>query len=53
MSFAIMVSLLVSFTLTPMLSSRWLRPARAAGRTYEQAVAAWRVRHPLTGHDAE
>jgi HAE1 family hydrophobic/amphiphilic exporter-1 len=26
MSFAIMVSLLVSFTLTPMLSARWIRP---------------------------
>ncbi|MEZ4409397.1 MAG: efflux RND transporter permease subunit [Polyangiales bacterium] len=26
MSFAIMVSLVVSFTLTPMLSSRWLKP---------------------------
>jgi HAE1 family hydrophobic/amphiphilic exporter-1 len=27
MSFSIMVSLLVSFTLTPMLASRWLRPS--------------------------
>ncbi|MEP7117487.1 MAG: efflux RND transporter permease subunit, partial [Acidobacteriota bacterium] len=32
MAFAIMVSLLVSFTLTPMMSSRWLRaPARTGG----------------------
>jgi HAE1 family hydrophobic/amphiphilic exporter-1 len=39
MSFAIMVSLLVSFTLTPMLSSRWLagpvRPQRREGRDDE------------------
>ena len=27
MAFAIAVSLLVSFTLTPMLSARWLKPA--------------------------
>ncbi|HZF55043.1 MAG TPA: efflux RND transporter permease subunit [Polyangiaceae bacterium] len=37
MSFAIMVSLLVSFTLTPMMCARWLRakppPKRAAGST--------------------
>ncbi len=31
MSFAIAVSLLVSFTLTPMLSSRWLKPSKGAG----------------------
>lgn len=30
MSFAIMVSLLVSFTLTPMLSARWLKPTGKA-----------------------
>src|SRR3989442_9031642 len=29
MAFAIAVSLLVSFTLTPMMSARWLRPRRA------------------------
>jgi len=29
MAFAIMVSLLVSFTLTPVLCARWLRPARS------------------------
>jgi HAE1 family hydrophobic/amphiphilic exporter-1 len=32
MSFAIAVSLLVSFTLTPMLSSRWLKPTVKGGR---------------------
>ena len=32
MSFAIIVSLLVSFTLTPMLSSRWLKGKAAAPR---------------------
>ncbi len=42
MSFAIVVSLLVSFTLTPMLSSRWLKgkrgdPAHAAGPDHDDA----------------
>ena len=32
-AFAIMVSLLVSFTLTPMLCSRWLRPAAESNGT--------------------
>jgi HAE1 family hydrophobic/amphiphilic exporter-1 len=32
MAFAIMVSLLVSFTLTPMLSARWLKPAGDGGK---------------------
>ncbi len=32
MAFAIGVSLVVSFTLTPMLSARWLRPIAAHGR---------------------
>ena len=32
MSFAIVVSLLVSFTLTPMLSSRWLKAKKGASR---------------------
>jgi hydrophobic/amphiphilic exporter-1 (mainly G- bacteria), HAE1 family len=32
MSFAIGVSLFVSFTLTPMLSARWLKPLRPAAR---------------------
>jgi HAE1 family hydrophobic/amphiphilic exporter-1 len=31
MAFAIMVSLLVSFTLTPMMSARWLKPGRHGG----------------------
>ncbi len=37
MSFAIMVSLLVSFTLTPMLSSRWLKPTHAGGHKGDHA----------------
>jgi hydrophobic/amphiphilic exporter-1 (mainly G- bacteria), HAE1 family len=32
MAFAIMVSLLVSFTLTPMLAARWLKVARREGK---------------------
>jgi HAE1 family hydrophobic/amphiphilic exporter-1 len=43
MSFAIMVSLLVSFTLTPMLSSRWLKGGRAAhahGHDHEESPDA-------------
>jgi HAE1 family hydrophobic/amphiphilic exporter-1 len=40
MSFAIMVSLLVSFTLTPMLSARWIKPSGKA-----------RPQHPL--HEEE
>src|SRR5437870_8850709 len=32
MAFAILVSLLVSFTLTPMLSARWLRVDRSGGK---------------------
>src|SRR5262249_54565553 len=32
MAFAIMVSLLVSFTLTPMLAARWLKVEKSAGR---------------------
>jgi HAE1 family hydrophobic/amphiphilic exporter-1 len=37
MAFAIMVSLLVSFVLTPMLSARWLRPDAAAKGDSEAA----------------
>lgn len=36
MSFAVAVSLLVSFTLTPMLSARWLRPERVRGEPGEE-----------------
>ncbi|HET9956210.1 MAG TPA: efflux RND transporter permease subunit, partial [Polyangiaceae bacterium] len=35
MAFSILVSLIVSFTLTPMLSSRWLRAHRPVGATGE------------------
>ncbi|MGZ6096237.1 MAG: efflux RND transporter permease subunit, partial [Polyangiales bacterium] len=34
MSFAILVSLIVSFTLTPMLASRWLKPSGKAAPKY-------------------
>jgi HAE1 family hydrophobic/amphiphilic exporter-1 len=45
MSFAIMVSLFVSFTLTPMLSARWLAgPARSAGPDSEPDEAPERER---------
>ena len=51
MSFAIMVSLLVAFTLTPMLCSKWLRKARpqadGAG-TNDDGAAPARERH--AGH---
>jgi HAE1 family hydrophobic/amphiphilic exporter-1 len=42
MAFAILVSLLVSFTLTPMLSSRWLRVKRASvdGRGHDSRHSA-------------
>jgi HAE1 family hydrophobic/amphiphilic exporter-1 len=44
MSFAIMVSLLVSFTLTPMLAARWIkmRPRREDGGGHAAAEAASR-----------
>jgi HAE1 family hydrophobic/amphiphilic exporter-1 len=42
MSFAIMVSLLVSFTLTPMLSARFLRAANGGGNDAESGSAAAR-----------
>src|SRR5207249_3214812 len=41
MAFAIMVSLLVSFTLTPMLSARWLKVDRSRNR--EQSSKRGRV----------
>ncbi len=37
MAFAIMVSLLVAFTLTPMMASRWLSVDRRAARTSKQS----------------
>ena len=36
MSFAIVVSLVVSFTLTPMLSSRWIKPSGKARAAFEE-----------------
>ena len=41
MAFAVLVSLFVSFTLTPMMSAHWLKPAPAAAGT--AATAARRV----------
>ena len=41
MAFAIMVSLLVSFTLTPMLSARWLKMARDDHKTKESYLFVW------------
>ena len=57
-SFAIAVSLLVSFTLTPMLGARWLRPlARGGGHgSKESGLFAWidrvytRMLHWSMGH---
>jgi HAE1 family hydrophobic/amphiphilic exporter-1 len=47
MAFAIGVSLLVSFTLTPSLAARWLSRARAGGRARGDAAPA----SPLDGPD--
>ena len=51
MAFAIGVSLLVSFTLTPMLSARWLKPLdrRHDGHGREEAAARARRRRRSTG----
>jgi HAE1 family hydrophobic/amphiphilic exporter-1 len=60
MAFAILVSMVVSFTLTPMLSSRWLKPAhpgtnedtkhhrlfRALDRWYSASLR-WTLAHPM------
>ena len=53
MAFAILVSLLVSFTLTPMMSSRWLRvkragPGGAAGtiRSIRRSSVRWTAPMP-------
>ena len=40
MAFAILVSMVVSFTLTPMLSSRWLKASHADGERGHQAPPA-------------
>ncbi|MBI2527913.1 MAG: efflux RND transporter permease subunit [Candidatus Rokubacteria bacterium] len=53
MGFAIMVSLLVAFTLTPMMASRWLAPSASGGHRSRDARAfAWLERgyeHLLRG----
>ncbi|MGE5243427.1 MAG: efflux RND transporter permease subunit [Betaproteobacteria bacterium] len=41
MAFAIIVSMFVSFTLTPMLSSRLLKPADGTHKTKENRVFGW------------
>ena len=46
MAFSIMVSMLVSFTLTPMLSSRFLKLADAASRPQDEGAGIL----PLAGH---
>jgi HAE1 family hydrophobic/amphiphilic exporter-1 len=61
MAFAILISMLVSFTLTPMLSSRWLKPShpgstsedtkhhrlfRALDRWYSASLR-WTLAHPM------
>ncbi len=50
MAFAIAVSLLVAFTLTPMLSSRWLRPKEIETErsSREHGVYAWTERTYLS-----
>ena len=45
-AFAIMVSLLVSFTLTPMLCARFLRPSRRAGHDTKESGFFRRYRRP-------
>jgi HAE1 family hydrophobic/amphiphilic exporter-1 len=60
MAFAILVSMLVSFTLTPMLSSRWLKQAHAQGEEdtkhhrlfraldrWYSASLRWTLAHPM------
>ncbi|MDB4927822.1 MAG: multidrug efflux transporter [Myxococcaceae bacterium] len=50
MSFAIAVSLLVSFTLTPMLSSRWLKPS---GKAHPAGMPEESEAEPEEAVDAE
>ena len=60
MAFAILVSMIVSFTLTPMLSSRWLKAAHAEGEEdtkhhrlfraldrWYSASLRWTLAHPM------
>ena len=47
MAFAIAVSLFVSFTLTPMLASRWLQPDRAPAAEPQEVAARARGRRVL------
>jgi HAE1 family hydrophobic/amphiphilic exporter-1 len=47
MAFAIMVSLLVSFTLTPMMCARWLKPRRAGDGDHAHDSKQSRVFAPL------
>jgi HAE1 family hydrophobic/amphiphilic exporter-1 len=49
MSFAIGISLIVSFTLTPMLSARWLRGARAPARNAADPRGAARASAAVPG----
>jgi HAE1 family hydrophobic/amphiphilic exporter-1 len=53
MSFAILVSLLVSFTLTPMLSARWIKPVprREDGETHAAAHQASSISRLYTSMD--
>jgi hydrophobic/amphiphilic exporter-1 (mainly G- bacteria), HAE1 family len=58
MSFAVAVSLLVAFTLTPMLSARWLDPARARRQrddteTVIEASPDRTIEAPFEGRDVE
>ncbi|UQA55771.1 efflux RND transporter permease subunit [Polyangium aurulentum] len=50
MSFSIMVSLLVSFTLTPMMCSRWLRGKAAPKPAPNAPASAYRKEEPTHGH---
>jgi hydrophobic/amphiphilic exporter-1 (mainly G- bacteria), HAE1 family len=43
MAFAILVSLLVSFTLTPMMAARWLKPSSHGGATSSKESRVFRV----------
>lgn len=49
MASAIIVSLIIAFTLTPMLASRWLKPGAAKNTKAESAVAGNKTRPGLMG----